>query len=402
MADREHDDDARSGRGSAVPRDGVPVGRAGVTIRRDAGVLVERAAEIDELHDHCEIPVTSRRLWLQSWYRSFPYRHPLVIAVDGPGGDLDALACLATTPRLGTTSIVAGGHLTSDYVAFAARTPDAATLLVDGILDALDSDRPWVLHLRQLLVDDPVLEALRRRLGRSQLVQGTEAFAIPIGTDRRRESVLGKSYRRDIRRKVDRLAAAGHELRREVVVEGDRVAALLPAIEDVHRRRDEQLDRTNRLGDPHFVAFLRDVLESHARAGQLELATVFVDGELAAYDATFVDVGARRVWNGRIDPDHLALSPGKLSFDLIVDRALDDPDCGALDLMVGDELYKRQLGAEAQPLVDLHAASSGALGLATSAPRRAKELLRPLRANAGIDRVWRRVHRWWRRRGRPT
>jgi len=112
---------------------------------------------LDELHSVMGVPVTARRPWLQAWLLAHADYRPLVVAVDGVGGRLDAVAPLAVKEGP-VRRVVAVGHGLSDALVFPARTPRAAEQLADAIFGALGSaGRPWTLVLRHFLPDDLVV-----------------------------------------------------------------------------------------------------------------------------------------------------------------------------------------------------------------------------------------------------
>jgi hypothetical protein len=65
----------------------------------------------------------------------------------------------------------------------------------------------------------------------------------------------------------------------------------------------------------------------------LELATIEIDGELAAYVLGVVDHGAYRVLEGNLVTRWTRYAPGRLLEAAVVDRALKDPALGSVDWM---------------------------------------------------------------------
>lgn len=380
------------------------VGRApaglppGVQLHTDSDVLTALAPAIDELHRSCGAPVTARRLWLHTWYESFSDYQPLIVSVTGAGGVLDGLGCLAHTRRYGFTSVVAAGHGASDYVQFSARSASARDALTGGMVAAVERLRaPWTLHIRQMFADDDHVESLRQQFPHGRTVPAALAFTVLIEGDRSKRSIVSTNHHRKVRRLTNRLERSGSDVIRDVLRDEADIARLLPDIRRIHLLRDDDASRVNRLVNSGFKRFFEQVLLTHAREGMLELTILRIDGVLAAYAFAFVEDGTRRLWNARFDPAFAEVSAGQLAIDAALDVALTDPDCQEFDLMVGDEPYKRSLGARPRATSDLHAWSSSTVKVVFGTRRRAKELLRPLGRHPAVGHVWLRYKAWRRR-----
>jgi hypothetical protein len=92
---------------------------------RGPEALRATGAQFDELLAAIGAPVTTRRPWLQAWVDSYPMYEPVMFALYGPTGGLEAAAPLAVRRRLGTRTVTALGHGPSD----AAMLPGRANLV---------------------------------------------------------------------------------------------------------------------------------------------------------------------------------------------------------------------------------------------------------------------------------
>ena len=128
-----------------------------------------------------------------------------------------------------------------------------------------------------------------------------------------------------IRRGLDR---SGHRIRRHGLAETirferspARLAALRDEIEAVHRARDHDAGRPSDLDDDAGTAFWRSVYDLHAGRGELEVATLRLDGYLAAYVVALTDGRAYRVFDGRFAPAWRPYSPGRRLEAAVLDHA---------------------------------------------------------------------------------
>ncbi len=99
------------------------------------------------------------------------------------------------------------------------------------------------------------------------------------------------------------------------------LVALRDEIEAVHQARDHDAGRVSDLDDSAGLAFWRSVYEGHAARGELEVATLRLDGHLAAYVIALADSPAYRVFDGRFAPKWRLYSPGRRLEAAVVEHA---------------------------------------------------------------------------------
>jgi len=128
-----------------------------------------------------------------------------------------------------------------------------------------------------------------------------------------------------IRSGLDR---SGHRIRQHALTETirferepARLAELRDEIEAVHLARDHDAGRVSDLDDGAAVAFWRSVYDGHAARGELEVATLRLDGHLAAYVVALADSPAYRVFDGRFAPKWRLYSPGRRLEVAVVEHA---------------------------------------------------------------------------------
>ena len=89
----------------------------------------------------------------------------------------------------------------------------------------------------------------------------------------------------------------------------------------MHLARDHDAGRVSDLDDGAGVAFWRSVYDGHAARGELEVATLRLDGHLAAYVVALADSPAYRVFDGRFAPKLAAVLPGRRLEVAVVEHA---------------------------------------------------------------------------------
>jgi CelD/BcsL family acetyltransferase involved in cellulose biosynthesis len=320
-------------------------------------VLDELGGALDELHAAAATPVTARRPWLATWLSSFPYE-PLVLVILG-GDRLEAAALLAQRRRHGVTEVVAMGHGPSDRVAFPSRGPEASLALSQAMAGyLLGLKGPWRLAVGHLPVGDPVATALAGGLPFGQLIGGADSPALRFGEERTLRGYVSRNHHQQVRRVTNRMEREGLAPAFEHLREPADLRAALPEVERVCRQRDAMVRRRSQLDDPSFGPFFRAVVLEHARRGEVDLTTLRLQGELAAYCLCFVDGGSYRMWNCRFAPRWAHLSPGRVTNNEALRHALADPACQEFDWMLGEEDYKSGLANHVDPSQDLLAWSS--------------------------------------------
>jgi CelD/BcsL family acetyltransferase involved in cellulose biosynthesis len=354
-----------------------------LTTRHASGrtALSDVGSAYDALCQQTCVPVTSRRRWLQAWADSYSDWDPWVVTVHD-GDELVACAPLARRRSGPLTRVVGMGHGPTDDFRLPARDTAAAAQLAESIATALP--RPWLLVLDQVPGSDPAVAALAGRLPGAQLRPG-EGMPVVRITERDESRYLSKNTRKALAKIRNKLAAAGIEP--EIGWETDAVAirAALPELSAVHQARDRALGRRSDHADPRAAAFFAAVIGRHADAGEVELLTVRMRGELAAYVCAFRDGSALRSWDNRLAPEWADYSAGRIANTETLLRVVRSPDLDELDWMQGEEPYKLQSATEVVPTSVLVAWSSPWVRRAHSALEQARDAKR---GSEALTRAW--------------
>ena len=343
--------------------------------------LAELGASYDDLTRACGVPVTSRPLWLQAWADTYLHWDPWVVAVEEDGA-LVACAPLARRRTGPLTRVVGMGHGPTDDLRLPAVDDAAAAQLADAVAVALSA--PWHLVLDQVPDEDPVVTALAARLALSEVTAGEGMPTVRI-TERDENRYLSKNTRKALAKIRNKLAGDGIEPEIRWETDAATVRALVPELSVVHQARDRELGRRSDHADPSASAFFAEVIGRHADRGEVELLTVRMRGELAAYVCAFRDGSALRSWDNRLSPAWADYSAGRIANTEALLRVVRDPDLDELDWMQGEEAYKLQSATHVVPTRVLTAWSSPAV---QRLHRGVEGLRAAKRRSAALSRVW--------------
>jgi CelD/BcsL family acetyltransferase involved in cellulose biosynthesis len=330
---------------------------------------------------------------LRAWASSYPDHQPWVVIVEDGSGALAAAAVLARRRHRGITRVVVTGHGQSDYARLPATGPDAAAALgraLQAEMAALTG--PWWLKLEQLPPGDPVAGAAAEGLRWSSRPAGDGAPVVRFGPERSERSVFRRSLRQDERKRWNRLRREGRQSEMTVVRDPASISALIPEMERVWRERDASQARRPTLDDPRAAAFWRAVVQELARREEVEVTTLRIDGELAAYAVCFLDGHAYRMWNCRFSPRWARFGPGALVNLATIRNALADGMFSEYDHMRGVEPFKMRTATLVEPTEQLMAWSSRVVHTRVESPQNVRAALKRWKdRHPPFERAWRRL-----------
>jgi CelD/BcsL family acetyltransferase involved in cellulose biosynthesis len=319
------------------------------TVVRGRGPLAAHAGELDDLLDRTDAPLAARWPSLDTWLRHHPLDEPWAVLVrrdtrpgGGPagGGELVGAATLARQLRLGCWKIGPIG-VEGEPAHLAATDPPAATALAGAIRGALGRlNRPWFLRLTDLPDEDPVAAALSAELPVSACRPGPEAPQLRFAPGQPLSTYLSRNTRAAAAKARNRIAR--DRLVQDIAwtADPDQVAAVLPEVIEVHRRRSVQVHGHSALEDPTARDFFDAVVRGHAAAGDVRLQTVRLNGDLAAFALCLLDRDTLWVYANMVSPDWLRYSAGTISNAEVVRWAYATPGVAAVDWGAGLQRYK--------------------------------------------------------------
>jgi hypothetical protein len=292
--------------------------RAEVTILSGWRALYPLEPALEALHRAAGTPVTARLSWWRSAVTADPGAVPVVLSRPGPGGTLTAAALVVLRDQDGGRQITSGRPHSDDVWEIAAVSAGARqAVLADLARFACEQDRSWQLALTGLRDSDDA-EWLAGQLPAGRAVPAPPVPGIGLSAG---EVTFAPGIRRGLDRAGRRLCQQALTEKIQFEREPGRLATLRDEIEAVHRARDHDAGRVSDLDDSAGAAFWRSVYDHHAASGELEVATLRLDGHLAAYVVALVDPPAYRVFDGRFAPSWRQYSPGRRLEAAVVDRA---------------------------------------------------------------------------------
>ena len=292
--------------------------RAQVTILSDWRVLRPLEPALATLHRAAGTPVTARLAWWRSAVTADRGAVPVLLRRPGSGGTLTAAALIVLHEADGGWQVTSGRPHSDDVWEVAAVSADARqAILAELVSFVRELDRPWQLALTGMRNGDEAAW-LAAQLPAGRAVAGPPVPGIGF-TDH--EVTFAPGIRRGLDRSGHRIGQ--HALTEEIGFEREpaRLAKLRDELEAVHRARDHDAGRVSDLDEAAGATFWRSVYDRHAARGELEVATLRLDGHLAAYVIALLDPPAYRVFDGRFAPPWRAYSPGRRLEAAVVDHA---------------------------------------------------------------------------------
>jgi CelD/BcsL family acetyltransferase involved in cellulose biosynthesis len=332
--------------------------------------------------------------WLTAaWYRTEPAITPVaVVLTDVSSGRV--VAPLGFRRRTGFVEVVVAGHPAVDLIRWASmgRQPEAVAAAVARVLAAAGPRA--ALRLEQVAADELWVRALARMLGRP-LTAGQAVVVTRLGPDRDPAAVASANFRRKAKQVRRRLEAEGRLVEITSLHEFDAVAAMLPAVAALRKARDRATGRRTPFDGGPGSAALRAAIADAALAGRIELASVTVDGALAAYNLAVVEPSVYRVVDGRIGSTWSSTSLGRLADLASVTSACQRADVAWIDWGRGLGSHKERLATDLIETVDLTAWTSPIAGLLGPGARAARQ-----RAQKAAAEYPRALATWHRAKGR--
>jgi hypothetical protein len=310
---------------------------AGISVELSYGLRAVAAleAELTALANGCLAPLTARPAWLLAAASVSSRLDPwALLARDASGAPVGAVVLFDHVEQGRTLFTTLGGTDGGHRGAILTRDPAVAHALGRAWNGArAEQHRPPPVMLGPLPAADPVVEAFSAGLSGSR-VEPDDSIPV-IGRDPGCEPAeyLAAGMRRSLRKATNRLARDGRVAVPTFTRDGAEILRLLPQLEQVYRHRDHVHGRSSDLDDAVGHQTWRNRVRDLAADGVLELATLSIDGELAAYALGVDDGPVYRLMEGRFVTGWARYSPGRLLEALVVSRALADAPVTTFDWM---------------------------------------------------------------------
>jgi CelD/BcsL family acetyltransferase involved in cellulose biosynthesis len=312
--------------GAARPTAALPLPLYSVELAyglREVGAL---DGELTALAAACGAPLTARPAWLLAACAATRQLEPWVlIARDASGTAVGAAVLVDQVDDRRTRATALGGTDGGHRGALLTGDPVVAHALGESWHRLrLEQHRPAPVALGPLPAGDPVVAAFAAGLPGSWQ-EATASIPVIVAAVPGSEpggEYLAAGMRRTLRKAANRLAADGSRAVHRFTADPAEIRDLLPQLEQVYRHRDHVHGRASDLDDAARQQTWRHRVRDLAEAGVLELGTLHVDGELAAYTLGIRDAPTYRLLEGRFVTRFARYSPGRLLEALVVERAL--------------------------------------------------------------------------------
>ena len=309
------------------------------------------AQEIDDLALRCAASATSRGPWLTGTVAAARERQPCAVVVRDSDDLLRAAVVLLTTGNGDADLVTLAGAAMGYRSSVLADGPAPAALLGDALAEAVRAPQRAVrIELGPIDSTSPWIADFAEMIPGAEVVPCDSIPAVRRAGDADALTYLTASIRRTLRKAQNRTSADRRHLSAQVSRDQLAIGEMLPELERVHRERDHAQGRRSDLDDPEGRRMWTARLTRLAAEGLLEMSTLHVDGELAAYVIALVDPPAYRVLEGNLATAWSRYAPGRLLETAILKRMLDDPAFDYLDWMTAVASDRLLAANETQPV----------------------------------------------------
>lgn len=292
--------------------------------------------EIDAFHREVDAPITSRWPWMSAWFQLHPDAEVQCLIVRSSIGKIDAAALLARQRNGKIVRFFSVCNQLSNVASLFARDEKSADVLAKGIADLVNGwNGPWSLEFSQIAGDNPVASSLKSHLPLLETVTQLSVPQVVFGEGIGLDQLLSKNMRKQLRRVNSKLEILADDWKVEFHRGTASIMALLPEIESIHISRDHDRRNESDLDDAIERRFWQESVVTHTYTDELELATLTINGSIAAYVISLVDGSAYRVLDGRMNGKFSEFSPGRILEAATLDRVLHDDAFEVLDWMTG-------------------------------------------------------------------
>ncbi|MFO1372643.1 MAG: GNAT family N-acetyltransferase [Candidatus Competibacteraceae bacterium] len=326
--------------------------------------LQTRASDFERIFRTIAAPATGRWPGLLIWMETHPECEPWGILIERDG-DLVAAAILTRYRHFGLWCIGKPGG-PCDQVRFGAVDDGAAAKLAEAICDAVRGfGGPWRLQVSDLPYPDPVATHLRSAWPHSQTQLDLPMPCLLFAPGASLNTYLSRNTRAAVAKARNRIQHDGIQMVQKWTRDPKQILELMPQIIDIYRRRDHQLRGRSLIDNPATERFFLAFVAEHARQGLIDLLTIHLERELAAFALCLLDNGEYLVLVNRVSPAWLHYSAGTIANAEVIRHAFEDPNSHSVNWSGGPQRYKLSGEVTLIPRQTLYAWSSVAVRLLT-------------------------------------
>ena len=311
-----------------------------VEVLRGRRELSRCARDLESLALRCGAPATSRTVWVMASLEAAPDQASWAVVVRDSREAVCAAVVLLDL-RAGAIDLVTlAGTAVGQRGALLVHDLDHAELLGRAVGNVLlaRGRHPYV-DLGMLPAADPKVHAFALGMPGARVQAEAPIPVIDFAGHTSVDEFLTHNMQRQMRKASNRIATDGLTMSVAFTRDAHDILELLPTLADYHRGRDHAHGRASHLDDIPGRLLWESRIRGLADAGILEMATLSLDGRLAAYTFGVLDEPLYRLLEGRFVSEWSRYSPGRILEATVVQRAMDDPKLTHLDWMsaVADE-----------------------------------------------------------------
>lgn len=292
------------------------------------------SGEHDLLAQRCDATATARGPWLTATVLAARGQNPWALTVRDSDDILRACIVVLEADDEGLAVITLAGSAMGFRSSFLADSASASALLGHSFAEMLRArDRDIRVELGPVDDDTPWLADFVATVGGAEAVPTDPIPSVRRlgGTDL--HEYLGSSMLRTLRKAANRAATDHRHICVRITGDSDEILDLLSEVERVHRERDHTQGRPSDLDSVVARGIWRARLMALMAEHTLELATLHIDGDLAAHVLAIVEPPGYRVLEGNLATRWVRYAPGRVLEAAVLRRALEEPSIDFLDWM---------------------------------------------------------------------
>ena len=330
------------------------------------------AAEWNQLLEESDQRVFFLRWsWNRLWWRflSPPDSRLFIIACRDKQGNLIGLAPFyirqrrtAGIPHVRELLFIGTGIYaqTSEYLDIVAKR-GCERIVAGAIVECLMRNSDWDrICLQEIPATSAMLGYLRAALGReTEVAVSNRSYSIDTTKDWRTFlRGLSSSARNNVLRRTRRLVAS-HDCVFKRVETADEIDPAMDSLVRLHQARWQSKGEPGTFALPNVEQYLREAVKASFRENRLGLATLKVDGKVAAARLDFIDNHVAHAFQAGYDPTQPNQGLGSVMNGLCIRACFEDNRIHEYDLMSGNAEYKESWTRRYKESVSLTLARPG-------------------------------------------
>ena len=319
--------------------------------------LKTRFLEFNYIFKMIPAPATGLSTWMLVWLEEHSKFEPWGVLIER-NGDWVASAIFTRYRRFGLWHIGKPGG-SCDQLSFGAVDDDATLMLAQVIYDTINGfGGPWELEVPNLPWPNQMVNQIISSWPYSKTnMQYTEPCLIFV-TNAPLNNYLSSNTRSSVAKAYNRIKREGIQMTQEWIKDPEQILNLLPQIQNICRCRDYEKYGKSLMDDPAENRYWITFMEDNTNQGLINLFTIYLNGELAAFALCLRDNGFIRVLTNRVSPKWSTYSAGTIANAEVVRYAFENIHIRGVNWGAGLQRYKLSGDVTLIPLQTLCAWSS--------------------------------------------